>query len=115
MSNDPSADSLTTSPKTSWLVHMLRTEYKPINKIAVDYLELLSNLTVIDYILDEGVSPTPADFDSFHQSQKQIFSEVEHLHSLVTAMLMLEDNEKERAAVTLIIQQVLNNAVVRPF
>eukprot|EP00957_Ditylum_brightwellii_P074751 5681256-Ditylum_brightwellii.AAC.1 len=37
----------------SWLVRMIETEYKPIKQRAVDYLELLSDLTVLDYILDE--------------------------------------------------------------
>mmetsp|Transcript_26352 Transcript_26352/g.39144 ORF Transcript_26352/g.39144 Transcript_26352/m.39144 type:complete len:660 (-) Transcript_26352:444-2423(-) len=101
--------------KKSWLVEMLETTYKPIKQSAVDYLEMLSNLTVVDYILDEHADPTPVDIDLFEKSREEIFSEVERLKYLVPAMISLEDSEKERVAVTLIIQRVLDNAIVQPF
>jgi len=99
----------------SWLVRMIETEYEPIKKRAVDYLELLSDLTVLDYILDEDVSPKAADNDLFLQSQENTFSEVEKLKHLIPAMILLEDSEKERVALTPVIRQVLDNSIIQPF
>eukprot|EP00957_Ditylum_brightwellii_P097235 7405281-Ditylum_brightwellii.AAC.1 len=74
------------STKTSWLVYMLKAGYGPMKGIVVDYLELLSNLTVVDYILDEDASPTPADIELYKLSKEEIFSKVESLKYLITAM-----------------------------
>mmetsp|Transcript_31873 Transcript_31873/g.48403 ORF Transcript_31873/g.48403 Transcript_31873/m.48403 type:complete len:514 (-) Transcript_31873:1819-3360(-) len=108
----------TTQPRhlrKSWIVQMLETKYEPIQQSAVDYFELLSNLTVIDYILDEHATPTPVDIDCFSRSQEEVFSEVQNLKYLIPAMISLADCEQERVAITSIIQRVLDNATARPF
>eukprot|EP00957_Ditylum_brightwellii_P178831 13621709-Ditylum_brightwellii.AAC.1 len=74
------------STKTSWLVYMLKAGYGHMKASVVDYLELLSNLTVVDYILDEDASPTPVDIELYQLSKEEIFSEVESLKYLITAM-----------------------------
>eukprot|EP00957_Ditylum_brightwellii_P106178 8100156-Ditylum_brightwellii.AAC.1 len=94
---------------------MLETKYEPIQQSAVDYFELLSNLTVIDYILDEHATPTPVDIDCFSRSQEEVFSEVQNLKYLIPAMISLADCEQERVAITCVIERVLDNAMVRPF
>mmetsp|Transcript_13004 Transcript_13004/g.19222 ORF Transcript_13004/g.19222 Transcript_13004/m.19222 type:complete len:867 (-) Transcript_13004:575-3175(-) len=101
--------------KKSWLVYMLEAEYHPTKEIAVDYLELLSELAVVDFKIDEGANPTPVDVDMFQKSRDKIFSEVEGLKFLVPTMILLKDSEKERATTTAIIQRVLDNAIVQPF
>mmetsp|Transcript_2836 Transcript_2836/g.4025 ORF Transcript_2836/g.4025 Transcript_2836/m.4025 type:complete len:527 (-) Transcript_2836:1130-2710(-) len=104
-----------TKTKTSWIVNMLKSGNGPMKESVVDYLELLSNQTVVDYILDEDANPTTVDIEMFELSREDIFSEVENLNYLVTAMIFLEDSEKERISITRIIRRVLDNAIVQPF
>eukprot|EP00957_Ditylum_brightwellii_P020393 1538170-Ditylum_brightwellii.AAC.1 len=101
--------------KKSWLVYMLEGDHGYTKKIAVDYLELLSELTVVDFKIDEDANPTLVNVDMFNKSRDEIFSEVEGLKYLVPAMILLKDSEKERAATTAIIKRVLDNAIVQPF
>lgn len=119
--------------KNSWILKVLRGEEDSASKKeyfqrrVVDYLEKVSNYTVLDYIgvlltreeLEayelEVLQPTTEIMVAYEDEREELFGTILGFNMLVPLLFSLKNDEMERAASTSIVQAALNSAVQRPY
>ena len=95
-----------------WVTSMLR--YRPIpSRLAVDYFELISNVSVEDYIGDFR-KPSPGDFEEFRSARETVYDEVMELGGTIPSLVVLDEKEIERAASTRAIYYVMSKSLTQP-
>eukprot|EP00978_Attheya_sp_CCMP212_P019715 scaffold55477_cov57-Attheya_sp.AAC.3 len=108
-----------TEPRSiTWLVKMIKSGHFFAMGRAVDYLEILSNLTLDDFILNPA-NKNPSQVGHCQQDflaiRDELFKYVGNLRELIPAVASLPDREIERASVTKIMQRTLDYTVRKPF
>lgn len=111
---------------TSWLLELLKSGSRSLKEKAIEYLELISNLTAQDYscvaakpeqtlVGIDGPAPTEEDEEEFQVERRALFVAVGKLRLLVPLLFSLQNKDIERAAVTPVIRSVLDDAISLPF
>lgn len=107
---------------SSWLVNMFKDA--STKERGVDYLEIISNLTISDYMClpvqghEFGVIspiPTKKDIEEFNQVRMELFQSVASNERLTPKLFTLSKREMERASVTAAVRWALNDEIRRPF
>ena len=98
-----------------WLTSMLSSERKSVPKRAVQYLELLSDVTGEDAMGASWAGSSSRDSKSIAQRQSDLYQTVGELDNLIPSMLALDEQMMEQAATSNIVKQVLDNMISRPF
>lgn len=96
-----------------WLTSMLHKKGIPSIR-AVDYLVLLSQTSVEDYV---GGYRTILleDIDDFHGHRVRLFDAVEALKGTIASLVVLDERETERAAATQVAWYIMSKNLGRPF
>lgn len=97
----------------SWLTTMLRHSGVP-SKRAVDYLSLVSETSIIDY-MGSYRSNLAEDQEQFQLAKKSVFDAVQDLDGVIPSLVTLEEREIERASITEIVWYVMSENLARPF
>jgi hypothetical protein len=96
----------------SWLTSMLR--YRPIpSRLAVDYFEIISNLSVQDFI-GHFRKPSPGDMLEFRAAREIMFEEIFDLGGTIPSLVVLDEKEIERAASTRAVYFVMSKSLRQP-
>lgn len=96
-----------------WITRMLRHGGAPLRR-AVDHFELASETTVADHA-GGFLATTKENVQAFQASKVKVFCAIENLHGTVSSLVMLQVRERERAAATAVIWNVLNCKLSCPF
>jgi hypothetical protein len=96
-----------------WLTSMLRKKGMPSVR-AVDYLAMLSQASVEDYV---GGFRTILleDIDDFHEHRCRLFDAVEELPGTIASLVILDERETERAGATQVAWYIMSKNLLRPF
>jgi 1,2-phenylacetyl-CoA epoxidase PaaB subunit len=96
-----------------WLTSMLHKKGIPSIR-AVDYLAMLSQTSVEDYV---GGFRTIIleDIDDFHEHRCRLFDAVEGLPGTIASLVILDERETERAAATQVAWYIMSKNLLRPF
>jgi hypothetical protein len=96
-----------------WLTAMLRKKGIPSIR-AVDYLAMLSQTSVEDYV-GEFRTILLEDVDDFHEHRRLLFDAVEELPGTIASLVILDERETERAAATQVAWYIMSKNLLRPF
>lgn len=96
-----------------WLTQMLRRTGVPARR-AVDYLVLMSESTVEDYVGGFRTIQS-GDQDNFVDEKGLAFGKVDQLEGLIASLVTMDARETERAASTSVVWHVMSKNLGRPF
>jgi hypothetical protein len=95
-----------------WLTAMLITP--PVaSRLAVTYLEVISDVTVQDFIGDFRKA-TPADTEDFKVARKLVYDELFELGGVIPALVVLNEKYIERAASTKAVYFLMSASLTQP-
>ena len=96
-----------------WMTSMLRRGGSS-SKAVVDCLVLISKISVDDYV---GSFRTllPVDEEQFQKAKLQVYTAIEELGEIIPSLVVLTDDEIQRAVTTPIIWRIMNRSLTRPF
>ena len=96
-----------------WITYMLKQHGTPAQR-CVDYFQLVSETTVIDFT--GGFKPTSKeDVEAYQAARQEVFVAVEALKGTISALVMLDTADTERAAATAVVWRIMSNKLGRPF
>ena len=96
-----------------WIIEMLNHGGSPAKR-AVDYLELVSRVSVEDYTGSYG-DVHSSDMESFNKDRQDVFEAVGSLRGTIASLVSLDLRETERAASSAVIWHTMNQKLSRPF
>jgi hypothetical protein len=92
-----------------WFTNMLRHSKA---KVAVDYLILLSKVSVEDYVGDFR-TPLAEDEEQYQAAKLKMFKTMEEVDGLLPCLAVMDKAETERAVSTPIIWYIMNQSLAR--
>jgi hypothetical protein len=95
-----------------WLIGMLRKPGIP-SKRAVEYLEVVSQTTISDFIGGFQTALTD-DMKAFHEQRHSVFDAFEGLEGTIASLVVLDESATERAASTQVVWYTMNKKLRRP-
>lgn len=96
-----------------WIVPMLRHKGIPSQR-AVDFLPIVSHTSVKDYV-GRFANVLPADVKEFEEARRSVFQEFSSLSGPIISLLILDDEEQERAVSACVIWYTMRERLTRPF
>ncbi|KAL7568639.1 hypothetical protein ACA910_022737 [Epithemia clementina (nom. ined.)] len=96
-----------------WLIEMLNHGGSPAKR-AVDYLWLVSGVSIEDYTGSYG-SVHSTELEAFNTDRQNVFEAVGSLKGTIASLVTLDTKEIERAASTPVIWRTMNQKLSRPF
>mmetsp|Transcript_23873 Transcript_23873/g.27296 ORF Transcript_23873/g.27296 Transcript_23873/m.27296 type:complete len:304 (-) Transcript_23873:1032-1943(-) len=94
-----------------WLTTMLQSPQRQISQRAIDYLQIVSSLCSVKQKRDK--EEKEANLDDSHYDD--LVDEVSRLNDFIPSLLALGDKVIEEVSTTLIVKQVLDKMIARPF
>jgi len=96
-----------------WLTTMLQSPHHHVSKRGVEYLQTVSSLCSGKQNDYKRNGKEESDSESVHYGD--LINEVSRLHDFVPSLLALKDNVVEEVSTTLIVKEVMDRMVARPF
>jgi hypothetical protein len=107
-----------------WLTDMLQNEEKWVSNLAIDYLRILSNTSI-----DGNVEAYETDHlkrmtkhcstlklcENDSRWRDEVYLEISCVQNFVPSLLSLAENQIEEAATTIVVREVLDRIISRPF
>ena len=101
-----------------WLTDMIQSQIRPISDLAINYLQIVSNPTLIEDIGNpsSGCVPTRNKHITNDKTyQDDFYDEISRINDFVPSLLSLNENQIEEAATTKVVEEVLDRIISRPF
>jgi len=92
-----------------WLVPMLRVG-EPFSMRCIDYFELVSNSTVTNFIGRKRMAD-PFDIEMFQTSRSLVYKQIGKSKLFIPSLCLASTDEKTRAAKTIVIKEILEDAL----
>jgi hypothetical protein len=96
-----------------WLTTMLQSPQRHISRRAIDYLLTVSSLCSRGK--NEHKKNKKDELDSESVDYEDLVDEVSRLHDFIPSLLALEEKDIEEVSTTLIVKEVMDKMIARPF
>jgi hypothetical protein len=96
-----------------WLTTMLQNPQRDISKRAIDYLQTVSSLCAGKQ--NDQKQNRKEDLNPESDHYEELIDEVSRLHNFIPSLLALEEKVIEEVSTTLIVKEVMDRMIARPF